>query len=137
MSELANCVRCGDVFAKQTRNICPDCYKEEEEAFDKVYRFLRDRKNREATLDEINRATGVEKDLIIKFIKERRLRTSDFPKLAYPCERCGVDIVSGRICSQCSEEILDEWEHLEKQEQREKERKERQKIYYTLDKHRK
>src|SRR5699024_12769202 len=83
VSELANCVRCGDVFAKQTRNTCPDCYKEEEEAFDKVYRFLRDRKNREATLDEINRATGAEKDLIIKFRKERRLRTSVFQTLEY------------------------------------------------------
>src|SRR5699024_1306103 len=59
MSELANCVRCGDVFAKQTRNICPDRYKEEEEAFDKVYRFFCDRKNREATVDEITRDTGM------------------------------------------------------------------------------
>src|SRR5699024_946173 len=61
MSEMARCVRFVDVFDKQTSNICPDCYKEKEEAFDKVYRFLRDRKNREAPLDEINRATGVEK----------------------------------------------------------------------------
>src|SRR5699024_11374641 len=87
MGELANCSRCNNVFVKTLRDICQQCYREEEEAFETVYRFLSQRKNREATLMEIVEATGVEEELVIKFIKEKRLRTSQFPKLAYPCEK--------------------------------------------------
>src|SRR5690625_242865 len=105
MTELGNCERCGAVFAKGIRDICQKCYREEEAAFKTVYSFLTKRKNREATLAEIVRATEVEEELIIKFMKENRLRTSMFPKLAYPCEKCGTNIVEGRLCASCSSQI--------------------------------
>src|SRR5690625_6316215 len=75
MHELANCANCNQVFVKTVRDICRDCYEAEEKAFEIVYRFLSKRKNREATLKEIVEATEVEESLIIKFIKEKRLRT--------------------------------------------------------------
>ena len=50
MTELRNCARCGKVYAKTVRDICPECYRKEEEDFQKVYRFLQNRKNREATI---------------------------------------------------------------------------------------
>lgn len=136
MSELGNCERCGTVFAKTIRDICPKCYREEEEAFQKVYRFLTKRKNREATLKEIVAATGVEEELIIKFMKQKRLRTSQFPKLAYPCEKCGIDIIEGRLCFNCSSEIKTKFAHHNEMEKRMKERKrkEHESIYYTLKK---
>lgn len=141
MSELANCSRCNGVFVKTLRDICQQCYRKEEEAFDIVYRFLIQRKNREATLTEIVEATGVEEELIIKFIKEKRLRTSQFPKLAYPCEKCGENIASGKLCSNCSETILKEIERQEqieaRQQERDREEREKINIYYTLDKHKK
>src|SRR5690625_5510094 len=84
MIELGNCAQCGEVFAKSLRDICPRCYRDEEEAFEIVYRFLMKRKNREATMNEIVEATKVKEELIIKFIKQKRLRTSQFPQLAYP-----------------------------------------------------
>src|SRR5690625_4709170 len=105
MGELGNCERCGTVFAKTIRDICPVCYREEEKAFQKVYGFLTKRKNREATLKEIVAATEVDEDVIIKFMKENRLRASKFPKLAYPCDKCGVDIIEGRLCMMCSSQI--------------------------------
>ncbi|HLR74572.1 MAG TPA: TIGR03826 family flagellar region protein [Virgibacillus sp.] len=141
MGELANCSRCNNVFVKTLRDICQQCYREEEEAFETVYRFLSQRKNREATLMEIVEATGVEEELVIKFIKEKRLRTSQFPKLAYPCEKCGTHIVSGKLCTNCSETLLQDLERHEQIEARQLEldRKEKEKIniYYTLDKHKK
>lgn len=136
MANLSNCSRCGKVFAKTIRDVCPDCYREEEEAFKIVYRFLSQRKNREATLDEIVKATDVDEELIIKFIKENRLRSSQFPKLAYPCERCGVDIVEGRLCHNCSQDILNQVERHEELEARERARQERleqEKTYYSFD----
>ena len=136
VSQLSNCVRCGTVFAKTIRDICPSCYREEEQAFQRVYRFLTKRKNREATIKEIVLATEVEEELIIKFMKESRLRTSQFPKLAYPCEKCGVDIVEGRLCYACSSEIksdLNMQNELDKLIQERKER-EHESIYYTINK---
>lgn len=140
MVELGNCARCGAVFAKGIREICPACYYKEEEAFKIVYQFIRKRENREATLSEIVKATGVDEELIIKFIKEKRLQASQFPKLAYPCERCGVDIVTGRLCHNCSSEIMTEYEkyeQLEKQKRalKQKELDDQRSIYYSFDKH--
>lgn len=136
MAELANCTRCDAVFVKSIREICQNCYKEEEKAFDTVYRFLRVRQNREATLLEIVEATEVEEELIIKFIKEKRLRTSQFPKLAYPCEKCGGNILSGKLCAACSKELINDLEQHEKREIRKNELKEKVKetqIYYSIE----
>lgn len=140
MQGLANCSRCGDVFVKNLRPICPACYKEEEEAFDIVYRFLRKQENREATILEIVEATGVEEELIIKFVKEKRLRTSQFPKLAYPCERCVAPITTGKVCNDCQADLIKQLETHEQLEQKKSERtKEQQKanIYFSIDTHKK
>lgn len=140
MAELANCSRCDAVFVKDIRTICQNCYKEEERDFDTVYRFLRDRKNREATVEEIAKATGVPKTLIMKFVKEKRLRTSQFPKLAYPCDKCGTTIVTGHLCFDCYEELKRDLEQHEKNEERsEQQRKKERKtsIYYSIDEKRK
>src|SRR5690625_877261 len=95
------------------------------------------RENSEATLQEIVEATDVEEPIIIKFIKEKRLRTSQFPKLAYPCEKCNRDIVSGRLCQTCSEELIHGWEQHEAIESRRAEanrkREKQANIYYSYD----
>ncbi|SFA88166.1 flagellar operon protein TIGR03826 [Lentibacillus halodurans] len=138
MAELANCSRCGNVFVKSIRDVCQACYKEEEEAFQVVYRFLSKRENREATMKEIIKATDVEEELITKFIKEGRLRTSDFPKLAYPCERCGVGIVRGKLCANCSDDLKNDLEHHERLKNHETEQKNgHEKIYYAFNKYKK
>lgn len=140
MQSLANCPRCGNVFVKSLREICPSCYKEEEEAFEIVYQFLKKQQNREATIHEIVEATEVEEELIIKFVKEKRLRTSQFPKLAYPCDQCGEPITSGKVCTQCSNELLKALEThdaiLAKNEAL-KEEQTRANTYFTLDHQRK
>lgn len=139
MAELANCDRCGKVFVKSLRDICPDCYKEEEADFQKVYTFLKQQKNREATLMEVVEATGVEETLITKFIREKRLRTSMFPKLNYPCERCGTRIVTGRLCTNCTNELkhdLEKIDEIEKVSERNKAEDKKQSVYFTMDKHR-
>ncbi|QSS99619.1 hypothetical protein IMZ31_16345 [Pontibacillus sp. ALD_SL1] len=105
MGELSNCTRCNALFVKNVKDICQDCYKEEEAQFDLVYKYVRKQKNRTATLDQVSNATGVERDLIMKFVKEQRLRTSMFPNLAYPCERCQTLITDGKICGECLQDI--------------------------------
>ncbi|MFD1038887.1 TIGR03826 family flagellar region protein [Virgibacillus byunsanensis] len=138
MGELANCSRCEAVFVKTIRDICQNCYKEEEKEFNTVYHFLIKRENRESNLMEIVKETGVKENIIIKFIKEKRLRQSKFPKLTYPCERCEAEIIKGRLCTNCSQEILDGVEQHEKMERQASERKAKERkisqVYYTFDK---
>lgn len=132
---IKNCESCGAVFVDPVRTICRDCYYAEEEAFQTVYRFISKRKNREATIGQIVKATGVEEDLIIKFMKQNRLRASQFPKLAYPCENCGVDIVEGRLCEDCANEIKRNLSVHQDVERIRKEMKEEQDpVYYTINK---
>lgn len=131
MAELANCSRCEAVFVKMMRDICQDCYKEEETAFKKVYRFLSDQKNREATMDEIIEATGIEASIITKFIREKRLRTSQFPKLTYPCERCSANIITGKLCIKCSEQLRKELK-LHEETQKRLHKKYESNIYYAF-----
>lgn len=108
MGQLDNCKSCGKLFVRTTANeVCPECRKEEEKKFQIVYEFMRKRVNREATIPEITEATGVEEDLIIKFVREKRLRASQFPNLSYPCEKCGKDIQEGKLCEECSKELSD------------------------------
>lgn len=138
--ELANCAHCGAVFAKGMRDICQKCYHEEEEAFKKVYKFLSNRKNREATIIEIVDGTGVEEELIIKFIKEKRLRASEFPNLTYACEKCGNPIIEGKLCQACKEDLINAIEYHDQITAKEEELKSRQSeqiVYYSVNKHQK
>jgi flagellar operon protein (TIGR03826 family) len=128
---LANCPNCGRLFVKnQFRHICENCYQEEEEAFQKVYHFLRKRENRMATIAQIVDATGVKESLVIKFIKSGRLKIAQFPNLGYPCDRCGTLIRQGRLCANCSKDLNKQLEMLQKEEERKKSHHV-ENIYYT------
>lgn len=138
MAELKNCEQCGDLFASvAAREICPKCYQKEERDFQRVYRFITKRKNRQATIQEIVEATEVREELIIKFMKQNRLRSSQFPNLAYACDKCGDNITEGRLCSSCAVDIQKAWrkqEDLEASEKKNKQRKEAARpIYYSMN----
>lgn len=137
MLELGNCDNCGVVFAKGIRDICPKCFNKEEEDFKVVYKFLMRRTNREATIPIIVEETGVGEDLIIKFMKQNRLRSAQFPMLAYDCEKCGVKINEGRICLNCSTTIKKQVEFHDEVERISGERKAEKKnerTFYTQGK---
>jgi flagellar operon protein (TIGR03826 family) len=123
--ELLNCPQCNKIFVKSFRDICPDCYKEEEDAFETVYQFVRKKDNRMASIEEVEKATGVDEDLIYKFIKQGRISLRSFPNLGYPCESCGTMIREGRICIHCKGNITNGIDRLEA-EKRFLERKQRE-----------
>jgi hypothetical protein len=71
-------------------------------------------------------------------LKQKRLRASEFPKLTYPCERCGVPIVEGRLCGDCARDLEQTLSlQLEAERIREEKRKQHEPVYYTItkDKH--
>jgi flagellar operon protein (TIGR03826 family) len=119
MGELMNCPKCGRLFVKnQFRDVCEQCYKEEEKLFEKVYAFLRKRENRTATMVQVVEATEVSESLIIKWIKAGRIKLVHFPNLGYPCEKCGKMIREGRICLECNKGLQKQLQQLEQEQQR-------------------
>ncbi|MFD2639007.1 TIGR03826 family flagellar region protein [Piscibacillus salipiscarius] len=105
MGELANCPQCGELFVKGAISVCQKCYQEEEKKFEKVYKFIRKRKNRTATMYEVASETGVEESLITKWIKEKRIHPSQAPNFNYPCEKCGNPISEGKLCPSCTDTL--------------------------------
>jgi flagellar operon protein (TIGR03826 family) len=121
MGELANCPRCGRLFVKHSiRDVCEQCYKEEEVLFEKVYQFLRKRENRTATMAQVVEATGVSASLITKWIKMGRLQLVHFPNLGYPCESCGAIIREGQLCSKCRTKLQTELKRYEEEKERQR-----------------
>lgn len=132
--DLSNCTNCGAIFVKNSiRDICDKCYKEEEQAFEKVNSFLKQRQNRTASMIQVVEGTGVEEDLIMKFIRKGRIRLVNFPNLGYPCEKCGKPIQRGRLCERCTKEFKNELEIFEQEQGRQKEISERQVTYHAID----
>ncbi|MCJ7843303.1 hypothetical protein MUB24_20980 [Lederbergia sp. NSJ-179] len=130
--DLLNCPTCGKIYVNHSvRDVCDECYRKEEAAYDKVYRFLRKRENRAATIETVAKATEVQEDLLYKWVRRGRLHTALFPNLGYPCDRCGKIITEGKLCEECSTGLKDELSIFEK----EKERKEKLKktVYYSQD----
>lgn len=136
MAELTNCPNCGEIFVKnQFRDICQNCWKEEEKAYERVYQFIRKRENRTATMIQVVEATEVEEELILKFIKTGRLKLTQFPNLGYPCDKCGKIIREGKLCTTCSEEFRKDLSthKMEVERRQEIERRDKQATYFAVD----
>ncbi|MGD6944475.1 TIGR03826 family flagellar region protein [Cytobacillus gottheilii] len=136
MAELSNCPKCDALFVmNQFRNICQNCYNEEEKAYETVYQYIRKRENRTAMMNQVVEATGVEETLILKFIKTGRLKLAQFPNLGYPCEKCGTSIREGKICSSCAVSLRKELQNHETEEERKKdiEKRDKQGAYFVFD----
>lgn len=100
--DVFNCPNCNSLFVMtKFRDVCDACYKEEEAQYDKVYAYIRKKTNRTASMMQVVMETGVEERLIIKFVRTGKLRISQFPNLGIPCEKCGANIKSGRLCGKC------------------------------------
>ncbi|MGJ9385216.1 TIGR03826 family flagellar region protein [Salipaludibacillus sp. CF4.18] len=130
MAELVNCPNCGKLYVKALRSVCDVCAREVENKFDIVYKFIRRRENRKATLDEVVEGTEVEKDMIVRFIREGRLHVSQFPNLGYPCSKCGKNIKEGKLCGDCTDGFSRDLEAGDRQKAYEKRKEDREKAKY-------
>ncbi|WP_100374059.1 TIGR03826 family flagellar region protein [Bacillus sp. FJAT-45037] len=115
MRDVANCPKCGSLFVKALRPICNPCYKEQEDYYDKVSRFMRKKQNRMASIREVHEYTEVPLEQIHQFVKEGRIMVTHFPNLGYPCESCGTIVQEGRICSACKGNITSGLDKIEKE----------------------
>ena len=96
---LDNCARCGKLFNRLSRPICPDCAREEERQADVVMEFLKDNPN--ATIEEISESTGVDSQIILRLIRDNRLRATGAYSVPRNCKACGAPIDAGQYCGHC------------------------------------
>lgn len=102
MGELKDCPSCGEFFNYTgIRDVCGKCSAQEEKLYDEVFRFLRKRENRAATIERICEVTSVKESLLHKWVRKGRLQPAMFPNLGYPCDSCGKLTVSGKLCVNC------------------------------------
>ncbi|GAV12428.1 flagellar protein [Paenibacillus sp. chi10] len=104
--ELSNCLRCGVLFAKAFRDLCPNCLKEIEQEYERCAAYLREA--RQATMHELSEATEVSVRQITRFIKEGRISIYQAPNLTYECEICSQPIREGNMCESCRTRLVKE-----------------------------
>lgn len=85
----------------------------EEDIFSELHHFLLRKNNRYLTNDEVVALTGISSDLLYKWVKTGKLKTSIFPNLGAPCERCGK-ITQAKICVNCASSIVNTLQQEEK-----------------------
>ena len=106
MAELRDCPTCGDFFNYTgLREVCAKCAMNEEKMYEEVYRFLRRRENRAATIERIVEVTGVTETLLHQWVRKGRLQPALFPNLGYPCDNCGKLTTTGKLCDRCTADI--------------------------------
>ena len=69
----------------------------------KTKKYLED--NGPSNIIQISYATGLSRVAVTKLLKEGRLEVSRTSEVMPCCERCGVAIRFGRLCSKCEEEV--------------------------------
>jgi flagellar operon protein (TIGR03826 family) len=106
MAELKDCPSCGEFFNYTgVRDVCAKCAMNEEKMYEVVYKYLRRRENRAASIERIVEETGVTETLLHKWVRKGRLQPAMFPNLGYPCDKCGKLTSSGKLCEGCTNEI--------------------------------
>lgn len=96
---LDNCPRCGKLFAKNFRDVCPSCMRDIDKEYELCANFLRE--FRGSIITEVSDATGVSIKQITKFIREGRISILNAPNMSYPCESCGTLIREHQLCDNC------------------------------------
>lgn len=131
--DLRNCPKCGKLFAYNgTNKLCPVCRDTEEEKYQKVKDYLWDHPH--ATIEQVHKDTGVERELIIKFVRDGRLISEgiDFDFMI-ECERCGTPIASGRFCESCQKELIDGFAGGKKEKKEENRKSKRNEKMFIAD----
>ncbi len=97
------CRECGGilVYGGIGEYRCEECGRIEYDDYGKVRNYLEDHKG--ANVSEISLETGVSHKSIREMIKENRFEIIENRGGYLRCERCGVDIKSGRMCPKCEE----------------------------------
>lgn len=116
---IGNCPRCGRVFAKGMKDVCPSCVKDIDQEYVDCLEYLRE--NKGASMHDVSEETGVSIKQITKFIREGRISLMDAPNLGIPCDLCGTLIREGTMCESCRTRFSKDVNRLNESQKREAE----------------
>ena len=105
MNKLKNCSECGKLYMEIGQGMCPDCIVREQEAEQIVYSFVRD--HDKCSIKDIVEGTGVKEKVVFRMLKAGRFIASGL-EISYPCQGCGAPITTGKLCSKCSKDIINQ-----------------------------
>lgn len=111
---LDNCPRCGKLFTKNFRDVCPVCIRDIDKEYQLCADYLREYKG--AMIGELSDQTGVSIKQITKFIREGRISMMNAPNLSYPCESCGTLIREHHICDSCRARLMKDTNQMKRNE---------------------
>ena len=80
MAELRDCPHVAVFSTIRLRDVCAKCAENEEKMYEEVYRFLRRRENRAATIERIVEVTGVTETLTSPMGAKRTTPTCIIPE---------------------------------------------------------
>ena len=103
LGKLHNCEICGKVFMRVTRPICPQCQSQEEDVLTRIQHYIRD--NPKLSLGEVAEACEVTEKVLLKFVRDGRIKVSLESPSALKCSSCGAPILSGVFCSSCQRNL--------------------------------
>ena len=100
---LSNCTKCGALFSRTDKAVCPKCIQEEEDKFQVAVNWVRDNPGR--GINALSAETGIRKRLILKWVRENRMILNDGVDLL-ECKKCGKPISGGTFCKQCKMDVM-------------------------------
>lgn len=101
--EVQVCKHCRRLFQSVSgSNVCPNCYVGLEADFKTVKRYIRSHPN--STIVEVAEACEMEMAQIRQWIKDERIEYTKNSVIGIECEKCGVSIKTGRLCTACKNE---------------------------------
>ncbi len=112
--EMRNCSRCRRPYIYTGTPYCPDCSQGEHEDFQQVKDYLGD--NPGAGVEEIHEETGVDRNLVLHFLRQGRLEVAEDSHLGSKCQVCQRPIPEGRICQSCVQQLRQPLEDKQKKE---------------------
>ena len=102
--DVRNCPQCGRIYKFTGRALCPKCVQEDEKEFELVKQYLREHPG--ASIAEISEETEIEEQKVISYLRDGRLQlVPGQTGILLHCERCDVQILSGRYCDRCLKDI--------------------------------
>lgn len=95
---LSNCARCGSLFSKINRPICPECVRKEDAQLEEANQWLRD--NPGKTISALSDSTGISRHQILKWVRQKRVLLAD-KSASIPCKRCSDISCRATFCDRC------------------------------------
>ncbi len=103
--EVRTCKNCGKLYnyIGKITPVCPICMKELEEKFEACRKYIKE--NPGANIQKVSEETGVTMKMLKQWVREERLTFAEGTLVGIECEACGANILTGRFCPKCKQNL--------------------------------